>query len=799
MRNESKQPIGQRIGSEIGGTDPNAVIREVQEWMDHPSWDTLFPSDLDNEDVQQCISLFSTSMESTDQLEGVGSRPREEYLQRFSEDVEDDDVENASSPERFSYVCMLGAGGFGIVLRVFDKVRKCQVAVKFLRPSLRFSRVSQRRFLREVQITASLEHDGILGVLETGYLRNFPFIMTAIVDGPDLARFLARNNGRIAEVQAVACIAEVAESLHFAHERGVLHRDLKPSNILLAPINDRAAECTDFVPKLTDFGLAKRIDHLQDLQENLSTGFQFMGTLRYMAPEQAAGRFKDVGIASDVYSLGAILYQCVTGTTPHNGNSKGELLTTLLRDPVVPPRRINSLVSKDLENIILKCLSREPQDRYASAGELVVELRHFQAGEPIMARRAGPIRCVRYWARQNPGIATVSAALAIVTCCSMAIVLMLYFQAAKAVKRSERMLDLTLMSVNDAYVDVAEEILDEVPDSAEKCYQLHQHALEVHQKLAEEFLYDTRSRYRLSVQYRYAGEAAERTERIAESREDREKCIAILQQLLTEDPGNLRYQYDIFFNRKAIADGNTSPIVLERLKDKEAVHFDICRLLELGPGNPDYEEAAAGTKMVLAGDYVYIADPRAELLFQQAFRISDRLFRLHPNKLLYAKYSLLARAQLADLYRDQGKLDDAIHLGMETKEILQRITSPEKNETWFLEIMREPKRSLAETYFTQGKWSDAAGLLRECVVIDTTLQRHFPTFHRYTMGRCQFLAEQLRAERHLGISSEAEAKLLTELETQILEWQKFLPYTEGIAAVRQKLNDTSTKPLKAGR
>lgn len=786
MRDEPQPLLNAFVESMASCPVSEAVIREVREWIDHPSWDSQFPADERDDDILECFSLFTSELVS-------GEPPSIESL---SEDIEDE-FEHSSLPERFSLEHLLGAGGFGIVLCVFDRVRKQRAALKIQRPSLRYSRILQRRFLREVQVAASLDHPGILAVLETGRIAGHPYILTDVVDGPDLARLLETQRGQLSVPQAVRLIGQVAEALQFAHERGVLHRDLKPSNILLKLRQPERPDDLTMEPKLTDFGLSKRVNHLLDQQENLSAGCQVLGTLRYMAPEQAAGRFKDVGIASDVFSLGAILYHCVTGTTPYSGGSNAEVLSRILSEPVTPPRRLNKTLSKDLENIIQKCLSKDAIDRYASAGELAAELRRYEAGEPILARRAGIFRRLRYWTRLNPGLAILSALLAFVVSGSLVLVSVLYIQAQAAVFRSDRMLDLAVKGINEAYVDVAEEVLDNLPDTAEKRYQLHLKALEAHQKLAQEFGYDARSRYRLSVQYRYLGEAAGRTGRTAEFRDCHEKCITLLQGLLKEDPTNVRYQYDVFFNRKILADSDAAANPAERVRTKELVHDEICRLVEMDPKRPEFQDAAASTKMVLAKECASVKDPRTEGLFRESYSISDRLWAQYPERLSFIKYSLLARAYLADLLRDQGELNESERLCREAVEILSRVTSPGKDEIWFVEVLREPKRSLAEHCFTQGKWKEAAERLRECAAIDLRLSEYYPTFHWYRLSRSQCLANQLRAERHVGITPESERKLLEDIENAILESQKFPSNSNGISELRMMLDDTSTKPLKA--
>jgi hypothetical protein len=183
--------------------------------------------------------------------------------------------------------------------------------------------------------------------------------------------------------------------MHYAHLRGVVHRDLKPGNVLLTG--------AERLPKITDFGLAKRID--AEAREVSQSG-AIMGTASYMAPEQAAGKVRDTGPAADVYALGALLYECLTGQAPFEGPQHAVLVRVVADEPVPPSRRA-AKVPRDLETICLKCLSKEPARRYASAEELANDLRRFQANEPIRARPAGRLERAAKWARRRPALAVL--------------------------------------------------------------------------------------------------------------------------------------------------------------------------------------------------------------------------------------------------------------------------------------------------------------------------------------------------------------------------------------------------------
>src|SRR5262249_43254277 len=203
--------------------------------------------------------------------------------------------------------------------------------------------------------------------------------------------------------QAAELVETLARAIHSAHGQGVVHRDLTPANVLLT---------TDDRPKITDFGLAKLVIGGGDLRTQ--TG-ELLGTPSYMAPEQAASRHRAIGAATDVYALGAILYELLIGRPPFKGESPLETLRQVVADEPVAPSRLRPKLLRDLEPICLKCLHKEPSRRYASAEALADDLRRFLDGRPILARRSSALERGWSWCRRNPGLATASFAAGVLT------------------------------------------------------------------------------------------------------------------------------------------------------------------------------------------------------------------------------------------------------------------------------------------------------------------------------------------------------------------------------------------------
>ena len=268
----------------------------------------------------------------------------------------------------------IGRGGMGVVYRAVQLSLGRTVAVKMLLRRDLASPADLSRFRSEAEAAARLDHPGIVPIFEVGEHDGLPFYSMRLIEGTTLAKRLAA--GPLPSRESAALLAKVADAMQAAHDRGVLHRDLKPSNILI----DTAGE-----PLVSDFGLAKR---LEDSDSVTHTG-AILGTPCYMSPEQAAGSRGDVGPASDVWSLGAILYQTICGRPPFQASTPMDTLLAVLEADPPAPRSVSPAADRDLEMIALKSLQK-PQDlRYVSAAALAADLRAALAGEPIAARTGG--------------------------------------------------------------------------------------------------------------------------------------------------------------------------------------------------------------------------------------------------------------------------------------------------------------------------------------------------------------------------------------------------------------------------
>ncbi len=300
----------------------------------------------------------------------------------------------------YSISSELGRGAMGVVYKAQQVNLKRTVALKMILSGASADEEYLSRFQAEAEAVGQLHHPNILHIYEIGEHDGLPFFSMEFVDGGCLSDKVKGTAQPPRE--AVEMVKSLARAIHVAHVQGIIHRDLKPQNILVA---------ADGLLKITDFGLAKRLGNQDSTQPRAGS---IMGTPMYMAPEQAAGVSKDLTPAADTYSLGAMLYELLTGQPPFSGETVMETLHKVRTEEPVPPTKVQPKLHQDLETICLKCLEKDPAKRYESAEALANALQSFLDSSPIDARPTGKSeRCIR-WMKRRPAVASLLGVVALV-------------------------------------------------------------------------------------------------------------------------------------------------------------------------------------------------------------------------------------------------------------------------------------------------------------------------------------------------------------------------------------------------
>ena len=342
-------------------------------------------------DLQKVIGRESVGVEGDSTWKGASS---------FTGDI----PEPGSRLGRFEIVRCLGQGGFASVFLARDPALDRDIALKILRPEAMSNSDSKTRFQRESRVAAMLGHDAIVPVYESGSFGPLHYIVYDYCAGDSLAHWLSQSDRRLSFTQIARLIARVADGLHHAHQRGLIHRDIKPSNLLIS--DEWSPSDGSFQPivesvRVGDFGLAKSTE-LDELTLTRAGGI--VGTPAYMSPEQALGH-QAICHRSDIYSLGSVFYELMTGESPHRKETYLDTLKSVENEVPAQPNSINAEIPKDLQAICMKCLEKHPNQRYADAFELAEDLNRWLTDKPVIARQVGALGKLVRWSKRNRAIA----------------------------------------------------------------------------------------------------------------------------------------------------------------------------------------------------------------------------------------------------------------------------------------------------------------------------------------------------------------------------------------------------------
>jgi serine/threonine-protein kinase len=690
---------------------------------------------------------------------------------------------------------VVGSGGMGVVFKARQTTLERVVAVKVLRNDYRDDREHhehRERFLQEARAVARLRHPHLVQLYEFGEVPDAfgvasrPYLVLEYVAGGSLSdRLLAAP---LLPREAAQLVETLAEAIHYAHEQGVIHRDLKPANVLLpttevdgegqtevvgGPRSSRTRARTPEVrAKLTDFGLAKFL-----ADSDLTRTGAVLGTPSYMAPEQTMGRTGLITPAVDVYGLGAILYETLTGRPPFKGADGLATLEQVRQSDPVPPSQLQPKCPRDLETICLKCLRKEAGRRYASAQDLADDLRRFRAGEPVRARPVSRGERMVRWCRRNPRIAGLLAALVLVFLTGSAGVLWQWERATRNAAEAQRNAVAFQQERDMARQeqDRAEHHLQMVRDGVDRLSQLGQdllkqpgkyrtgqavlvEALDFYKQMLPQDLSDPLVRKKAAELYRQVAEIEGTLGQVGKAAADRRRHVSLLSSLLKDDPANREMRMKLADGHRQL--GNTLRDLGKPLEAAEA--YDQAAKLHEGllndfPGEARYRMALANTLLNKAS--LLSRQDHAEELEPVYRRIVDmnrdavKAAPAHPN--LQAELALALLDQ-GLFFLDTGRRSEAEAAVVEALVIHKQLLDGGRLKGYIERYAARNYVYLGLVLVASGKTPEAEQSYREAVSMLDRSVRDFPESVYHQVELAQALTGQADLLKDPGRRQEAQ-------------------------------------------
>lgn len=561
----------------------------------------------------------------------------------------------------YDLVRELGRGGMGVVYLARHRELKRLVALKMILTGFQSSRETKQRFQREAEAVARLQHPGIVQIHDVGEHAGRPYFALEYVEGSNLA--IQLDGKPIAARQAAGLLEILAQTIHYAHQRGIVHRDLTPRNILLARSTSSPgfrlseAETDRFDPKITDFGLAKKLD---TDNSQTQTGV-IVGTPSYMSPEQAHGRPHEIGPATDVHALGAILYELLTGRPPFLAATQLETVRQVIDCDPVAPTHLQPRIPRDVETICLKCLAKDPRKRYASALELADDLHRFLTNEPIHARPVAWRERMGKWVRRHPAATALLAVVAL----SLAILSMggvLYSVRVRGERdRAEMNFGLAMRAVDEMLSEVGEQQLAAEPRMEEKRRALLARALALNQEFLKQKRDDPRVRFETAQAYRRMADVLRLLEQHPEGLDAYSQAIDLFRRLHDESPRNASYRQQL-----AYCLNNQGEVLrsMGRAADAEAAYHEAAqfqeRLAEEFPDVATYRQDQARTLYSLGILFREGQRPDdAERELRRAAELLTELVDRFPETPAHRQHLARAWLNLGTVIRSGRKLTEA--------------------------------------------------------------------------------------------------------------------------------------------
>lgn len=653
---------------------------------------------IQDNDVQLCVSALNKPCSvSSGLIGGVES------------------VRVASS--RFSEPRLVGCGAFGVVFLVKDNTLGLDVAIKLLRPS-RNSPIVQQRFLEEAKITASLHHEGIVRLFDSGLIENLPYITSAIARRGSLTDLIAADPSGIAPTQAAQIMAQVADAVAYAHSKLTYHRDLKPGNILI----DADTDESELKPIVTDFGLAKRWDQTDAA---LTLDGDILGTTRYMSPEQASGNLDEYSVASEVFALGIILYEMLTGRVPFEAFSKAEVRKAIAHAQPISLTKRNPQVPPDLASIVHKCLQKPVEHRYESVGAFAKDLKRFLAGEPVEASKPSLLRWVQWKSSQHPWVTSAFAAAALAILLSLGGISWAWWRQNQSAKRESQ--------TKIAYIILLGELVDDVVAGGKDEQQAILESLGgFEQNLKKDRASnpdDMTLQHLLSLVYHYKSITLRRVGRIGDAAEARVCSIELLRDLRTRFPLKEMFRFQCLNGMATFSEYLYHPEVATRIasfldrigcQDPDGFVncvFSECDAIQSESSNLAYISATHHFRQSTASILRRIDPARAQEELEKAIAGATALAEQHTDSPAYIQPALFSLSVLVKECMGNQDYEAANKFSARSSSLFEKFLTPHFDKPWVQSVFLETARIRLNLLFDQHQFTEAISLADQCLEV----------------------------------------------------------------------------------
>jgi tetratricopeptide (TPR) repeat protein len=649
-------------------------------------------------------------------------------------DDELSDLEMLPTPELPGYEILerIGSGASGSVYRARQVSLNRYVAIKVLpMPDGDPTRLARQR--QEAEILAHLRHPNVVHVYEVLHHHGCLYLVMEFVDGPTLKEFAA---GRaLAPIKAAQFVLTFAETMQMVHDTGVLHRDLKPSNVLVP-----AAEQI----RITDFGLAK----LCSGDNLLTTEDSVLGTPSYMSPEQALGGAHTAGPGTDVYSLGAILYELLTGRPPFLGATVLDTLSLIREQDPVPPGQLQPHVPRDLETICLQCLHKSPQNRYLSAAALADDLRRFLGGAPILARRTSAAERLIRWCRRNPVVAALTSAVALLLIVAVVILSAKNASIRLEAAAKDAALATARQAVDQMLMRVANDKLNNLPLGHPLREALLEDALQFYEGFLAQSASNAHIREDMAAVLNSMGCIQRELGRFDDACRSFERSIELLQPIVASDPNPPELREKLVATNEALAfTWKINPTAESETEADAQYRRTLQMYQELERDWPDRRQPVNHSLRHLA-DLAFKRGDRteAERFWREAITSGETYLQQHPNNMDARSNVCWACADLSDAIlipfgKGQADAMAALKQGLDHVVIMRK---QDPNSAQAREVGAFLHFCLAQSSARSEQVDDAIDLFRQVIAEMESLCVEFPWNEQYWDLACYFQRETVR-------------------------------------------------------